>query len=106
MKAFGRRPEGARLERMRASPLWTGEGFRNRHPIAPGLRDASAPRPTISDFPSLPVPFGVVSSDLGLQALTDRSVPGVRHHRPTAAACAAIEHTPVRTRVRGKTSTS
>lgn len=50
MKSFGRKPEGARLERMRASPLWTGDAFANRHPIAPGLRDAAVPKPTLSDF--------------------------------------------------------
>jgi L-ascorbate metabolism protein UlaG (beta-lactamase superfamily) len=50
MKSFGGRPDGLRLERMRASLLWSGQGFRNQHPIAPGLRDTSAPRPTLSDF--------------------------------------------------------
>lgn len=50
MKSFGAKPDGQRLERMQASPLWAGDGFRNRHPIAPGLRDTSAPRPTMSDF--------------------------------------------------------
>ena len=50
MKALGRRPEGARLERLKASPLWTGEGFRNRHPILPGLRDPNTPPPTLREF--------------------------------------------------------
>jgi len=50
MKALGRRAEGARLERLKASPLWTGEGFRNRHPILPGLRDPKTPLPTMRDF--------------------------------------------------------
>jgi L-ascorbate metabolism protein UlaG (beta-lactamase superfamily) len=50
MKSFGKRSEGERLERMRASPRWAGDGFRNQHPIAPGLRDTSAPRPSLSDF--------------------------------------------------------
>jgi L-ascorbate metabolism protein UlaG (beta-lactamase superfamily) len=50
VKALGRRPEGARLERLRASPLWTGEGFRNRHPILPGLRDPNTPPPTLREF--------------------------------------------------------
>ena len=50
MKTFGKRPEGQRLERMKASPLWAGEAFRNVHPIAPSLRDTTAPRPTLSDF--------------------------------------------------------
>src|SRR5262245_31847295 len=35
---------------MKASPLWNGDGFRNRHPIQPRLRDLTAPRPTVSDF--------------------------------------------------------
>lgn len=50
MKSFGKRPEGLRLERMRASPRWAGEGFRNLHPIAPGLRDTTGSRPTLGDF--------------------------------------------------------
>src|SRR5574337_1186155 len=50
MKAFGGRAAGLRLERMQSSPLWTGAGFRNRHPGPSGLRDPSAPRPTLGDF--------------------------------------------------------
>ena len=50
MKSLGKKADGLRLERMRASPLWAGEGFRNRHPVIPGLRDASAPRPTLSEL--------------------------------------------------------
>ncbi len=50
MKTFGARATGLRLERMKDSPLWAGEGFRNLHPIAAGLRDAHAPRPTLSEF--------------------------------------------------------
>jgi L-ascorbate metabolism protein UlaG (beta-lactamase superfamily) len=50
MKSLGRKPEGARLERIRASPLWTGERFQNRHPIIPGLRDPNAPMPTLAQF--------------------------------------------------------
>ena len=50
MKSFGARSAGLRLERMTDSPLWTGESFRNIHPVEPGLRDATAPRPTLSDF--------------------------------------------------------
>ncbi len=73
LKSFGDRASGARLERMRASPLWRRregakgelrEGFVNRHPILAGLRDANAPRMTLSDFlcggerrvPSAPLP--------------------------------------------------
>ena len=50
MKSFGKRAAGERLERMQASLRWAGEGFRNLHPILPGLRDHGVPRPTISDF--------------------------------------------------------
>ncbi len=50
MKAFGKKPEGLRLEKMQASPLWAGEGFRNVHPILPGLRDPAAKMPSISEF--------------------------------------------------------
>jgi L-ascorbate metabolism protein UlaG (beta-lactamase superfamily) len=50
MKTLGKRADGLRLERMRASPLWAGEGFRNIHPIPAGLRDTSVARPAISEF--------------------------------------------------------
>jgi L-ascorbate metabolism protein UlaG (beta-lactamase superfamily) len=45
-----RKPNEARLERMRASPLWTGDRFQNVHPILPGLRDPETPMPTIREF--------------------------------------------------------
>ncbi|HEV3164615.1 MAG TPA: MBL fold metallo-hydrolase [Isosphaeraceae bacterium] len=35
---------------MRSSPLWAGDGFRNLHPVLPGLRDASAQPPSLSEF--------------------------------------------------------
>lgn len=50
MKSLGKRPEGARLERIQASPRWAGERFRNVHPIAAGLRDPNASMPTLHDF--------------------------------------------------------
>jgi len=50
MKSLGKKSGGARLDRMKASPLWAGEGFRNAHPIIPGLRDPDASMPTISEF--------------------------------------------------------
>ena len=64
MKSLGARATGERLERMRASALWTGEGFRNRHPITPGLRDPLSRMPSLADFlcggtrrvPSAPLP--------------------------------------------------
>jgi L-ascorbate metabolism protein UlaG (beta-lactamase superfamily) len=50
MKSLGSKAKGARLERMQASPSWAGEGFRNVHPILPGLRDQHAPMPTWTEF--------------------------------------------------------
>jgi L-ascorbate metabolism protein UlaG (beta-lactamase superfamily) len=55
MKALGQRAAGARLERMQASPRWARsddgrEGFRNLHPMLPGLRDPTAAFPTLRDF--------------------------------------------------------
>src|ERR1019366_2891496 len=50
MKSLGKNPQGARFELIKASPLWSGEQFRNRHPILPGLRDANASLPTLSEF--------------------------------------------------------
>ena len=50
MKSFGANPRGARLERIRASPRWAGERFRNVHPVMPGLRDPNASMPTLGEF--------------------------------------------------------
>lgn len=50
MKSLGKKPEGARLERMQASPRWLGDRFRNVHPILSGLRDTNASMPSLSDF--------------------------------------------------------
>ncbi len=50
MNSFGRRATGERLERMRASPLWQGTGFRNQHPVLPGLRDPSVAMPSVKEF--------------------------------------------------------
>lgn len=50
MKSLGQRAAGARLERMRASPRWAGDGFRNLHPIAPGLRDPTVPMPSLREL--------------------------------------------------------
>ena len=47
---MGARAAGARLERVRASPRWAGEHFRNVHPIRPGLRDPDAKMPTLAEF--------------------------------------------------------
>ena len=50
MRSFGKRPDGLRLERMKASLLWAGDAFRNIHPILPGLRNTAAPPPTLKEF--------------------------------------------------------
>jgi L-ascorbate metabolism protein UlaG (beta-lactamase superfamily) len=50
MKSMGKKPEGERLERMKSSPLWAGDQFRNRHPIISDLRDPNTPMPSIRDF--------------------------------------------------------
>jgi L-ascorbate metabolism protein UlaG (beta-lactamase superfamily) len=39
-----------RLERIKASPRWAGDRFRNVHPVMPGLRDPSATMPSVGDF--------------------------------------------------------
>jgi L-ascorbate metabolism protein UlaG (beta-lactamase superfamily) len=44
------RTERFRQERMRASRLWVGDGFRNIHPILPGLRSRETPAPTLREF--------------------------------------------------------
>ena len=50
MKTLGKRADGLRLERMKASPLWAGNGFRNQHPVLAGLRDAAVAMPSLMDF--------------------------------------------------------
>lgn len=50
MKSLGRKPQGTRLERIKASPRWAEERFRNLHPIMPGLRDPGVPLPTLREF--------------------------------------------------------
>ena len=50
MKSLGSKPAGLRLERMRSSPLWSGDRFRNVHPIPPGLRHLDVKMPSLTDF--------------------------------------------------------
>jgi L-ascorbate metabolism protein UlaG (beta-lactamase superfamily) len=50
VKSLGARAEGARLERMQASPQWHQDRFRNVAPIRAGLRDPAAKMPSLSDF--------------------------------------------------------
>ena len=83
VKAFGARPQGLRLERIKASPLWAGDAFRNVHPIPPELRDRERPPPTMREFlcggdrrvPRAPLPsvepdcrHGPSQPDTGLRA--------------------------------------
>ena len=64
MRTFGKKPSGARLERMQDSPLWSGDRFRNLHPVEPGLKNPDIGMPSIRDFlcggerrvPSAPFP--------------------------------------------------
>ena len=50
MKSLGKKSEGLRLERIKASPLWSGEAFRNIHPILPRLLNSGVPSPTVTEF--------------------------------------------------------
>ena len=50
MSDSARRSESIRRERIAASRLWSGAGFRNIHPILPGLRSRDAPAPTLREF--------------------------------------------------------
>jgi L-ascorbate metabolism protein UlaG (beta-lactamase superfamily) len=43
MSSFGRKPEGARLERMQASPRYRDGSFRNTYPVVQGLKKGSMP---------------------------------------------------------------
>ena len=47
---MGTRAAGARLERMKASSLWAGDRFQNKHPMLPDLRDPTVPMPSLKDF--------------------------------------------------------
>jgi L-ascorbate metabolism protein UlaG (beta-lactamase superfamily) len=81
MKSLGKKPEGARLERIKASPLWTDDRFRNLHPIIPGLRDPNASMPTLKDFlcgGERRVPRGPLPSMNPLQSWTRPPASGLR----------------------------
>lgn len=81
MKSLGKRPQGMRLERIRASPLWAGDQFRNVHPIIPNLRDPNAAMPTLSEFlcgGERRVPRGQLPSINPLDTWTRRPASGLR----------------------------
>ncbi len=50
MQSLGRKPDGLRLERIRASRLWDGGAFRNMHPLLPRLLKPGVAAPTLSAF--------------------------------------------------------
>lgn len=81
MKSLGAKAQGERRERMRASPRWAGDRFRNVYPIAPGLRDPNTPMPTISEFlcgGERRVPRGPLPSVDPLDLWTRRPQSGLR----------------------------
>ncbi len=81
MKSFGKKPQGARLERIKASPRWDGKGFRNLHPISPGLRDPQAKMPSISELlcgAEGTVPRGLLPSMDPLPAWANAPASGLR----------------------------
>jgi L-ascorbate metabolism protein UlaG (beta-lactamase superfamily) len=62
MKMLSTKAAKHRLERMKASPLWTGRAFDNKHPVLPKLRHQTQ-RPSLREFffikngePSTPLP--------------------------------------------------
>ena len=81
MKSLGQRSDSARLERMKASPLWTGDRFQNIHPILPNLRDPAVPMPSIKDFicgGERRVPSGPLPSMSPLDTWTKKPQSGLR----------------------------
>jgi len=50
MKSIGSRPNGVRLERIQASPLWHGGAFRNVRPVLPRLLRTDVAMPTVREF--------------------------------------------------------
>jgi L-ascorbate metabolism protein UlaG (beta-lactamase superfamily) len=81
MKSLGSKPAGLRLERIRASRLWGGDAFRNLHPLADGLRDPAAPRPTLAEFlcgGNRRVPIGPLPSTSPREAWQRKPQSGLR----------------------------
>src|ERR1700761_7200888 len=78
MKSMGTRAAGARLERMKASPLWAGDRFQNLHPVLPNLRDPAATMPSLKDFLCGGVPRGPLPSMSPLDAWAKKPQSGLR----------------------------
>jgi L-ascorbate metabolism protein UlaG (beta-lactamase superfamily) len=78
---MGTRADGARLERMKASPLWAGDRFQNLHPVLPNLRDPTVPMPSLKDFMcggERRVPRGPLPSMSPLDAWAKKPQSGLR----------------------------
>ena len=79
---MGTRADGARLELMKASPLWAGDRFQNVHPMLPNLRDPSVPIPSLKDFiyggGERRVPRGPLPSTSPLNAWAKKPQSGLR----------------------------
>jgi L-ascorbate metabolism protein UlaG (beta-lactamase superfamily) len=81
MRSLGKKPAGARLERIKASPLWAGDRFRNAQPIIPGLRDPNVSMPTLGEFlcgGERRVPRGPLPSMSPLETWARPSASGLR----------------------------
>jgi L-ascorbate metabolism protein UlaG (beta-lactamase superfamily) len=81
MRSLGKKPAGARLERIKASPRWNGERFHNAHPVSPGLRTRTTAMPTVNDFlcgGERRVPKGPLPSINPLETWTRRATRGLR----------------------------
>jgi L-ascorbate metabolism protein UlaG (beta-lactamase superfamily) len=81
VKALGRRPDGARLERIKASPRWDGERFRNARAGGLVLRNPDAPMPTLREFMcggERRVPRGPLPSVTPLERWTKPVASGLR----------------------------
>ena len=89
MKSLGRKPDGARLERIKASPRWAGGQFRNLNPILPGLRDPNVPMPSISDRRATSVVPGPLRS---MRSAKRRSCVTVSSHRPGMGILRPADH--------------
>jgi L-ascorbate metabolism protein UlaG (beta-lactamase superfamily) len=80
VKSLGKKPSGARLERIQASPQWAGDRFRNL-PVMPGLRDPNATMPTLSEFlcgGERRVPLGPLPAMNPIEAWTRPPAGGLR----------------------------
>jgi L-ascorbate metabolism protein UlaG (beta-lactamase superfamily) len=81
VKSLGGKPDGARLDRIKASPRWSGTEFRNMHPIIPSLRDPNASMPGIRELlcgGERRIPAGPLPSMSPLEAWAKPPASGLR----------------------------